>query len=103
MTSKIYIAEVRDLKDPLKSGRCKLRIYGRHDDEQTAGDEDAFWGMPMMPSTSASTGRSGVIPTGMQVGSRVIITFAENDVNEKSPIILGSFYRGGSGKKTSEE
>jgi len=97
---KCYIAEVRDIKDPLKSGRCKLRVYGRHDDEETAGDEKAYWGMPLMPSTSASTGRSGTIPTGMQVGSRVVVMFMENDEKEQHPIILGSFYRAGAGKTT---
>lgn len=98
---KCYIAEIRDIKDPMKSGRCKLRIYGQHDDEQEAGDDKAVWGVPLMSATSASTARSGTIPTGMEVGSRVMVLFASDDVNCQNPFILGSFHRAGSGKTTS--
>lgn len=94
---KCYIAEVRDIKDPMKSGRCKLRIYGQHDDEQTAGDDKAVWGVPLMDTTSASTARSGTIPTGMEVGSRVIVMYTSDDTSCQHPFIIGSFHRAGSG------
>lgn len=97
---KMFIAEVRDIKDPMKSGRCKLRIYGQHDDEETAGDDKAVWGTPLMGTTTASTARSGTIPTGMEVGSRVMVCYASDDVNCQNPFILGSFHRAGSGNST---
>ena len=47
-----FIAEVRDHEnDPWQSGRVKLRIYGRHDNEQDVDDEHLPWGMPDRKST----------------------------------------------------
>jgi len=97
---KMFIAEVRDIKDPMKSGRCKLRIYGQHDDEETAGDDKAVWGVPLQSTTTASTARSGNIPTGMEVGSRVMVCYASDDVNCQNPFIMGTFHRAGSGNST---
>jgi hypothetical protein len=90
-----HAAEVRNIMDPLKSGRVQIRIYGLHDDEKTIKDADLPWALPLMPSTSASTGKVGVIPTGLIVGSRVIISFLKNDTAQQYPIIFGSFGRGG--------
>jgi len=39
--SSLCIAEVRKFKeDPTKSGRCKVRIYNQHNDEQEIKDDD---------------------------------------------------------------
>jgi hypothetical protein len=92
--AKFYAAEVRNVKDdPTKSGRVRIRIYGHHDDEQNIKDDDLPWALPLQPITSAATNRIGIIPTGLRVGSRVMITFLENDIAEQYPIILGSFAR----------
>lgn len=92
--AKLYAAEVRNIEDdPSQSGRVRVRIYGLHDDEQNIKDDDLPWAIPLMPSTSASTNGHGNLPTGMEVGSRVIISFLENDIAEQYPIILGTFYR----------
>ena len=90
-----YFAEVRNIvDDKTKSGRAKLRIYGIHDDTENIKDEHLPWGMPIMPSNSASTNKVGTAPTGLQVGSRVLCCFAANDTEQQYPIIIGSFFRG---------
>lgn len=95
----IYFAEVRNIEDDeTKSGRCKIRLYPHangmdQSDEQNIKDEDLAWAFPLMPSTSASTGKVGTIPTGLQVGSRVAVMFCATDVEKRYPIILGSFHR----------
>jgi hypothetical protein len=92
---KLYVAEVRNIKDdPTKSGRVQIRMYNHHDDEQNVKDEDLPWALPIQPITSAATNRVGVIPTGMRVGSRVVVSFLENDTAEQYPIILGTYSRG---------
>lgn len=87
----MFIAEVRNIMDPWKSGRHQLRIYGHHDDQQNIKDEDLPWGSPLMPATSASTNKVGTVPTGMVVGSRVIGFFL--DEAKQIPVILGSYPR----------
>lgn len=91
----IKIAEVRNFEDdPTKSGRVRLRIYGENNDEQEVKDEDLPWGMVMHPITSAATSRIGVVPSGLVVGSRVIITYLPEDKAQLYPIVLGSVARG---------
>lgn len=91
---KLYVAEVRNIEDdPTKSGRVKIRLYGRHDDEQNIKDDELPWAMPLQPISSAATNRTGLIPTGLRVGSRVIVSFLETDIAEQYPIILGSYSR----------
>lgn len=93
--AEFHAAEVRNVMDPLESGRVQIRIYGLHDDEKSIKDENLPWALPLMPSTSASTAKVGIIPTGLIVGSRVIISFLKNDTAQQYPIIFGSFHRGG--------
>jgi hypothetical protein len=91
----IKIAEVRNFEeDPTKSGRVKVRIYGENNDDQMVKDEDLPWAMVMQPVTSAATSRIGVSPSGLVVGSRVIITYMPEDEAQLYPIILGSIARG---------
>jgi hypothetical protein len=92
--AKLYVAEVRNIKDdPTQSGRVRVRIYGHNQDQQNIKDEDLPWALPLQPISSAATNNVGLIPTGLKVGSRVVITYLENDVSEQYPIILGSFAR----------
>lgn len=94
--ARILIGEVVNFEDdPSESGRCTIRRYGQDSNEQDIKDEDLPWGLPIMPCNSASTGGVGIAPVGLRKGSRVIITYADDDIEEKYPIILGSFYRGG--------
>lgn len=90
----LKIAEVRNIDDPTYSGRCRVRIYNDQNDEQNVKDEHLPWATPMHPITSAATAGVGIIPTGLIVGSRVLITYLPWDTSEQYPIILGSLGRG---------
>jgi hypothetical protein len=91
----LKIAEVRNIEDdPTQSGRCRIRIYNENDDEQQVKDDDLPWAVPLQPITSAATAKIGNSPSGLLVGSRVLITYLSNDVNKQYPIILGSIGRG---------
>jgi hypothetical protein len=90
---KTYIAEVRKLGGEDRAGYVQIRKYGFQDDEKLIKDEDLPWAVPLQPVTSAATGRVGIAPNGLRVGSRVLITYADTDPEEKHPIILGPFAR----------
>lgn len=92
------IAEVRNIKDPMKAGRVQVRIYGKNDDEQDIKDEDLPWAVSVTPITSASTGKVGVVPVGLLVGSRVLVGYAANDPEKQYPFVIGSFHRAGAPK-----
>ena len=94
----LYFFEVRNIEDDeTKSGRVQLRAYPskdiNHSDVTNIKDKDLAWGFPIMPSTSAGTGKVGIIPTGLEVGSRVACMFSATDTEKQYPIILGSFAR----------
>ena len=88
------VAEVRSLDDYYKSGRVKVRIYGSQDDEQNVKDENLTEAIPLMDVTSASTGKVGKAPTGLVIGSRVLIGYLSYDFEKKTPYIFGTYYRG---------
>jgi len=93
--SSLCIAEVRKFKeDPTKSGRCKVRIYNQHNDEQEIKDDDLPWASVLHPITSAATAKVGISPSGLKVGSRVLCCFLPDDTARQYPIILGSLARG---------
>ena len=100
MNGPFYLAEVRNIKDPWKSGRVQVRVYGMHDDEQNIKDENLPWAMPIQPITSAATARVGIIPVGMVVGSRVVITYLDD--NKQYPVIFGTYARAGSPKNKND-
>jgi hypothetical protein len=92
---KFKIAEVRNFEDdPTRSGRCKVRIYNDQNDTQHITDEQLPWASVLHPVTSAATAKVGIIPSGLIVGSRVLITYLDDDFSEQYPIILGSLGRG---------
>lgn len=91
-------AEVRDIMDPMKSGRVKIRQYKRQDNEQLVKDEQLAWAIPLMPPTAASTAKLGSSPVGLRVGSRVMVMYQDDDPSQQYPIILGAFQRAGSPK-----
>ena len=91
-------AEVRDIMDPMKSGRVKIRQYKRQDNEQLVKDEQLAWALPLMPPTAASTAKLGSSPVGLRVGSRVMVMYQDDDPSQQYPIILGAFQRAGKAK-----
>lgn len=86
-----FIAEVRNVKDPWKSGRVQLRMYGLHNDEQNVKDEELPWAVPVQDITSAATAKVGTAPVGMMKGSRVIGVFLDKE--GQNPVILGTYAR----------
>jgi hypothetical protein len=90
----IHIGEVRSIDDPTHSGCIQVRLFNRQNDENDIKDEHLKWATPLHPVTSAATAGVGIIPAGMVAGSRVLITYLEDDTAEQYPIIIGTLGRG---------
>lgn len=91
---KVRIGEIRSVDDPTYSGMCQVRIYNNQNDEQQIKDEHLAWCTPLHPITSAATAGVGIVPSGMIVGTRVLVTYLEGDTGEQHPIIIGTLGRG---------
>ena len=89
----VFIAEVRKIDGEDKAGYVQIRKYGYENNEDDIKDEHLQWAIPLQPVTSAATGKIGTSPVGLRVGSRVLVTYAENDPEQKHPFVLGSFAR----------
>lgn len=85
----LYIGVIEDRNDPLKLGRCKVRVIGLHThDVVKLPTADLPWAVPMQPITSAAMSGIGVTPLGLVEGTNVIVMFQDED--KQYPIILGS-------------
>jgi predicted chitinase len=86
---ELYTGVVENRLDPLKLGRCQVRVVGIHtDDKNLLPTEDLPWAYPMQPVTSAAISGLGYSPTGPVPGTWVIILFRDQD--QQQPIILGT-------------
>ena len=85
----IYFGIVESRDDPLKLGRCRVRVVGLHshsrDDIPT---ESLPWAYPIQPIISAGISGVGYAPVGLVEGSWVCVTFKDKD--QQIPLILGS-------------
>ena len=62
---KLYTGCVENRQDPLKLGRCQVRVVGLHNHDKTnLKTEDLPWAYPMQPVTSAATSGIGHSPLG---------------------------------------
>lgn len=88
--NNIYFGVVEDrVSDPLKLGRCKVRVIGLHTEDKTElPTADLPWATVMQPITSAAMSGIGHSPVGPVEGSWVIVIF--NDEHKQYPIILGT-------------
>ena len=85
----IHIGCVENRNDPLRLGRCKVRIVGLHTEDKTVlPTDDLPWAYPMMPISSASMNGIGWSPTGVVQGSWVICTFLDDA--KQQPIMMGT-------------
>jgi len=85
----LYTGCIENRKDPLKLGRCQVRVVGLHTHDKTIlPTEDLPWAYPMQPVTSAAMNGIGVAPVGVVEGTWVVIMF--RDAEHQQPIILGS-------------
>lgn len=81
---------VEDRNDPLRLGRCRVRIIAYHtDDKEQLPTEDLPWAMPIMPANSAGTSGVGWSPTGVVEGSWVVGFFADGE-NGQHPMFFGT-------------
>ena len=86
---QLYYGVVENRKDPLKLGRCQVRIVGLHThDKAVLPTEELPWATPMQPVTSAAMNGIGWSPVGPVEGTSVIIMFA--DLDQQQPIMLGT-------------
>lgn len=87
----IFTGVVEDrINDPLKLGRCKVRVFGVHDpDTNILKTDDLPWATIMQPVTSSGVSGLGHSPTAFVEGTWVLITFADEE--KQYPIILGTF------------
>ena len=87
--SKFFTGVVEDRMDPLKIGRCKVRVVGVHTHLKTVlPTSDLPWAMPMQSLTSAGVSGIGHTPLGPVEGTWVVVIF--NDKDLQFPIMLGS-------------
>ena len=85
----LYSGVIEDRNDPLKLGRCKVRIVGLHTHDATKlPTADLPWAVPMQPITSAALSGIGTTPLGLVEGTWVVVMF--QDEENQYPIILGS-------------
>ena len=86
---KLYTGCVENRFDPLKLGRCQVRIVGLHTENKIhLPTTDLPWAYPVSPITSAGTSGIGASPIGPVEGSWVLITFMDPD--NQQPMMLGT-------------
>ena len=86
---QLYTGVVENRIDPLKLGRCQVRVVGLHNHDKTQlKTEDLPWAYPMQPITSAGISGIGHSPLGPVEGTWVVVMFRDED--EQQPIILGT-------------
>ena len=82
---------VEDVADPLKLGRCRVRVFGYHSEDLVELPvADLPWAYPMQPITSAALSGIGTSPTGLLVGSHVFGFFRDGE-EAQDPVMIGSF------------
>ena len=83
------VGVVEDRSDPLKLGRCRVRMVGIHsEDKSKLPTEHLPWAMPILPINSASVSGMGASPTGPVEGTWVFCMFRDGQ-NMQDPIMLG--------------
>ena len=89
MINKLYTGCVESRDDPLKLGRCQVRIVGLHTEDKTMlPTKDLPWAFPVQPINSASISGIGSTPIGPVEGSWVLIVFMDPD--QQMPFMMGS-------------
>jgi len=83
-----HVGVVENRDDPLKLGRCKVRVIGLHThDKAVLKTEDLPWAVQNIPN-SASMNGIGESPTNLVEGTVVLVVFL--DEHKQSPVIMGS-------------
>ena len=81
---------VEDRQDPLKTGRCRVRILGQHTENKSIlPTADLPWALCVLPITASGVSGIGQSATGLLEGSWVFGFFRDGQYRQE-PIILGS-------------
>jgi len=84
-----YTGCVENRLDPLKLGRCQVRILGLHtEDKVLLPTIDLPWAYPLGSINSASISGIGWSPTGVVQGTWVLVIFM--DECKQQPIMIGT-------------
>ena len=84
-----YYGIVENRNDPLRLGRCQVRVVGLHThDKNLLPTSELPWSTPLQPVTSAAMNGIGTSPIGPVEGTAVIIIFADPD--QQQPIMMGT-------------
>jgi hypothetical protein len=85
---------VEDRIDPLKLGRCRVRILGYHTDNKVEGvgipTEHLPWATPSQPITSAAMNGIGTTPMGPVEGTWVFGFFRDGK-DAQEPVMMSTF------------
>ena len=85
---------VEDRVDPLKLGRCRVRILGYHTDNKVDGvgipTDELPWATPSQPITSAAMNGIGTTPMGPVEGTWVFGFFRDGK-DAQEPVMTGTF------------
>lgn len=86
----LFFGVVEDRNDPLRLGRCKIRIFGVHPEDLTlVTTEQLPWAMPIMSITgNPGTLGIGYSPVGPTVGTHVVGFFADG-MDRQQPFFFG--------------
>ena len=85
----LYTGVVENRNDPLKLGRCQVRVVTLHNhDKISVPTEDLPWAYPLQPLTSAAMSGIGHSPLGPVEGTWVVVMF--RDEAQQQPIMVGS-------------
>ena len=85
----LYLGCCENRLDPLKLGRCQVRISGLHTENKTILPTDELpWAITMMPAHNASISGLGWSPTGIVPGTWCVIDFLDD--SQQQPIIMGT-------------
>ena len=81
---------VENRHDPMKLGRCQVRIMGYHSPDLNKMPTELLpWAVPMMPVSSASQTGVGWSPTGPVEGTHVVGFFRDGEDGQE-PVIMGT-------------
>ena len=82
---------VEDRADPLKLGRCRVRILGYHTDKKDNIPTNTLpWATPSQPITSGAMNGIGSTPMGPVEGTWVFGFFRDGN-NAQDPVMIGTF------------
>ena len=85
-----FFGVVENRNDPLKAGRCQIRIFGDHTaNKEELPTKDLPWAIPMMPITSASISGKGTSPLGPIEGTWVVGWYLDGP-DKQIPMMIGT-------------